>query len=83
MRSEMNSRSPVIANVDNYRNQNTLETESCPKPGKFLWWEFQTEIKWLNVFILILLNCLTIYAILTHDYLRNPWLPLYGKFELI
>lgn len=75
----MKTESPVFANGDNHINHKTLETEECPKKGKFLWWEFETEIKWINVILLTLLNILTIYAILTHDYIRNPWLPLYGK----
>lgn len=79
MQYEMKTESPVIQNEDNHTNHKHLTVEECPKKGKFLWWEFETEIKWINVFLLTLLNVLTIYAILTHDYLRNPWLPLYGK----
>lgn len=71
--------SPVIVNGDDCKNHKTVASEECPKKGKFLGWEFETEIKWINVFILTLLNGLTIYALLTHDYLRKPWLPLYGK----
>lgn len=81
MQYEMKSGS-VIESVENHKNKKTLDNEKSPKKGKFLCWEFETEIKWVNVFILTLLNVLTIYAILTHDYLRNPWLPLYGKYNI-
>lgn len=79
MQYEMKSGAHVFESVDNHKNHKTVESEECPKKGKFLWWEFETEIKWINVFLLTLLNGLAIYAILTHDYLRNPWLPLYGE----
>lgn len=79
MQYEMETGSPLIEKVDNHKNHKALEPEECPKKGKFLCWEFETEIKWINVLILFVVNALTIYAILTHDYLRNPWLPLYGK----
>lgn len=57
-----NNTENIVKNGTNVKNY---------KHGKFLWFEFETELKWYNITLLSIFHILFLYGVLTYSYGLN------------
>ncbi|XP_044726880.1 acyl-CoA desaturase-like [Chrysoperla carnea] len=57
-----NNTKSIVKNETNLKNY---------KHGKFLWFEFETELKWYNITLLSIFHILFLYGVLTYSYGLN------------